>query len=100
MDFFVQMLIFYAYSYFFPLHLLFPTRYEHAQPRMTFIRTYIARQRLGKHIPAEVYSRNNRMTIARQRISKQAFSTIERPCFLRRPYRGVIKGRKKELSGE
>jgi hypothetical protein len=31
-----------------------------------------ARQRLGNHIPAE----------ARQRISKQAFSAIERLCFL------------------
>jgi hypothetical protein len=32
----------------------------------------IARQRLGKHIPAEANARNNREYIARQRISKQA----------------------------
>jgi hypothetical protein len=51
----------------------------------------IARQRLGKHIPAEAYARNNRTSIARQRISKQALSTIERLCFLHGPCRGVIK---------
>jgi hypothetical protein len=38
--------------------------------------TCIARQRLDKHIPAKVYVRNNRTSIVRQRISKQAFSTI------------------------
>jgi hypothetical protein len=53
----------------------------------------IARQRLDKHIPAEAYTRNNRTSIAGQRISKQAFSTIEWMCFLRGPCRGVIKGR-------
>jgi hypothetical protein len=58
----------------------------------------IARQRLGKHIPAEAQASNNRTSIARQRISKQAFSTVERLCFLRGPYRGVIKGQKSLLS--
>jgi hypothetical protein len=57
----------------------------------------IARQRLGKHIPAEAYARNNRTSIARQRISKQAFSTIERLCFLRGPCRGVIKGQRRSF---
>jgi hypothetical protein len=38
----------------------------------------IARQRLGKHIPAEAYVRNNRMSITRQRISKEVFSTAGR----------------------
>jgi hypothetical protein len=37
----------------------------------------IARQRLSKHIPAQAYSPNIRASIARQRGSKQAFSTIE-----------------------
>jgi hypothetical protein len=32
----------------------------------------ITRQRLGKHIPAGVNARNNRTSIARQRISKHA----------------------------
>jgi hypothetical protein len=32
----------------------------------------IARQRPGKHTPAGANARNNRMSIARQRISKQA----------------------------
>jgi hypothetical protein len=45
----------------------------------------IARQRLDKHIPAEAYYRNNGTSIARQRINKQTFSTIERLCFLRDP---------------
>jgi hypothetical protein len=35
----------------------------------------VARQRLGKHIPAEAYGRSNRTSIIRQRISKKAFST-------------------------
>jgi hypothetical protein len=39
--------------------------------------TPIARQRLGKHIPAQVYVRNNRTSIARQRVSKHASLTIE-----------------------
>jgi hypothetical protein len=37
----------------------------------------IARQRLGKHIPAEANARNNRTSIARHRISKHASLTIE-----------------------
>jgi hypothetical protein len=37
----------------------------------------IARQRLGKHIPAEAKARNNRTSIARQRISQHAFLTID-----------------------
>jgi hypothetical protein len=45
----------------------------------------IARQRLGKHIPEEACARNNRTSTVRQRISKQAFSTIEGLCFLRGP---------------
>jgi hypothetical protein len=59
----------------------------------------IARQRLGKHIPAEAYVRNNRSSIAMQRISKQAYLPIERLCFLRRPYRGVIKETKNVVWG-
>jgi hypothetical protein len=53
----------------------------------------IARQRVGEHIPAGAYERNNRTSIARQRISKQAW-TIEGLCFLRSPWRGVIKGQR------
>jgi hypothetical protein len=37
----------------------------------------IARQRLGKHIPAEANARNNKTSIAGQRISKRASLTIE-----------------------
>jgi hypothetical protein len=37
----------------------------------------IARQRLGKNIPAQANSRNNRTYIARQRISKNTSITIE-----------------------
>jgi hypothetical protein len=44
------------------------------------------------HIPVEAYVRNNKTSIARQRISKQAFSKIEMLCFLRGPCRVVIKG--------
>jgi hypothetical protein len=40
----------------------------------------IARQRLGKHIPAEPNARNNRTFIARQRISKLSSLTIEAMC--------------------
>jgi hypothetical protein len=36
----------------------------------------IARQRLGKHIHAQAYANNNMASIARQRVIKQAFSTI------------------------
>jgi hypothetical protein len=41
----------------------------------------IARQRLGNHCPAEANARNSRTSIGRQRIYKQAFSTVERLCF-------------------
>jgi hypothetical protein len=37
----------------------------------------IARQRLGKYIPAEANAINNRTSIARQRISKHAFLITE-----------------------
>jgi hypothetical protein len=37
----------------------------------------IAKQRLGKHIPAEANARNNRTSIARQRISKHYSLSIE-----------------------
>jgi hypothetical protein len=37
----------------------------------------IARQRLSKQIPAQAHSLNNMTSIARQRISKHAFLTIE-----------------------
>jgi hypothetical protein len=53
------------------------------------------RQGLGKHIPSEVYASNNRTSIARQRINKQAFSTIERQCFLRSQCRGAVDGRRR-----
>jgi hypothetical protein len=39
--------------------------------------TAIARQRLGKHIPAQANARNYRISIAKQRISKQASLTVE-----------------------
>jgi hypothetical protein len=44
-----------------------------------YILTYrpIARQRLGKHIPAVANKRNNRIYIATQGISKHASLTIE-----------------------
>jgi hypothetical protein len=57
----------------------------------------IASWQLGKHIPAEAYARNNRTSIARQRISKQAFSTIERLRFIRGPCRGVVKGQRRSI---
>jgi hypothetical protein len=57
----------------------------------------IARQQLGEHIPAEAYACNNRMSIAGQHISKQAFSTIERLCSMRGPCRGVIKGQRRSF---
>jgi hypothetical protein len=37
----------------------------------------IARQRVAKHIPAETNAWKNRISIARQRPSKQALSTIQ-----------------------
>jgi hypothetical protein len=59
----------------------------------------IVRQLLGKHIPAEVYASNNRTSIARQRILKQAFSTRGRLCFLHDPYQGLIKGQRQSFEG-
>jgi hypothetical protein len=50
----------------------------------------IVRQRPGKHIPAQAYARNKKTSIARQRISKQAFSAIE-AAFLRGPCKVVIQ---------
>jgi hypothetical protein len=63
-----------------------------------YIVTYrpIARKRLCKHLPAGANARN-RTSIARQRISKQAFSTIERLCFLRGPCRGDIEGQRRSF---
>jgi hypothetical protein len=58
---------------------------------------WIARQRLGKQIPAETYVGKNRTPIVWQRIGKQTFSTIEKLCFLRGPGRWVIKGQKLSL---
>jgi hypothetical protein len=40
----------------------------------------------------EAYALNNRTSIVRHRISKQAFSKLETLCFLRGPCREVIKG--------
>jgi hypothetical protein len=57
----------------------------------------IARQRVGKLLPAEAYARNNRTSITRQCISKQAFLKIERLCILRGPCRGVIKGQRRSF---
>jgi hypothetical protein len=54
----------------------------------------IARQRLCKHIPAKAYASGNRTSIARQQISKQAFSTVERLGVLRGPCRRFIKGQR------
>jgi hypothetical protein len=58
---------------------------------------HIARQRLGKHIPVEAYERNNRTSTARQRNSKQNFSTTEMLCFLRGPCGGVINRQRRSF---
>jgi hypothetical protein len=50
----------------------------------------IARQRIGKHIPAGANKPNNRTSIPRQRTSKHASLTIV-AVFLCDPRRGVIK---------
>jgi hypothetical protein len=42
---------------------------------MTFIP--IARQRLGKHIPAQAYVRNSRTSIARQMTNRHSSLTVE-----------------------
>jgi hypothetical protein len=56
----------------------------------TVTRTPIARQRVGKHAPAEANARNNRMSTARQGSCKHASLTTEDGVF-----RGV---RAEELS--
>jgi hypothetical protein len=38
----------------------------------------IVKQRLDKHIRAQAYARKNSTSITRQRINKQAFSTVDR----------------------
>jgi hypothetical protein len=43
--------------------------------------TPIARQRVGKHIPAEANARNNRTSVGRQRNCKHASVTIEDGVF-------------------
>jgi hypothetical protein len=58
----------------------------------------IVRQRFGKHIPAESYARSDRSSIVRQWISKQAFSTIVRLCFLRRPAEGLYRDKEDRLN--
>jgi hypothetical protein len=40
----------------------------------------VARQRLGKHIPARANARKDKTSIARQRISKHASLTTETVC--------------------
>jgi hypothetical protein len=59
--------------------LLYPYKSYVKSPVSVNIATCIpiARQRLGKHIPAQAYARNNRTLIARQRISKHASLTRE-----------------------
>jgi hypothetical protein len=56
----------------------------------------IATQWLGKHIAVEMYARNNGTSIARKRISKQAFLTIEMLCFMRGLCRVIIKEKSKD----
>jgi hypothetical protein len=50
-----------------------------------------ARQRLGEHIAARANVHNNRTCIARRRLSKQTFSTLERLCFVRGLCEVVVK---------
>jgi hypothetical protein len=66
---------------------------------MYLIVTYrpFAKQRLCKHIPTEAYARSNRTSIARQRISKQAFSTMQKLCFLCGPCQDIIKVQKRSF---
>jgi hypothetical protein len=51
----------------------------------------IARQRLGKHIPARANARDNRASIARQRRGNQTPRASYRLCFLRGPCKVVIR---------
>jgi hypothetical protein len=58
----------------------------------TMMHRPIARQQRGKYIPAEAKAHNNRLTIARQRISKHTSLTIEAVLyFLRGPFKVAIK---------
>jgi hypothetical protein len=50
----------------------------------------IARQRVAKHIPAEANAQNSRTYIARQRRGKHAFATIEEAVFSMDPTRDYI----------
>jgi hypothetical protein len=56
-----------------------------------------ARQRLGKHIPAQAYACNRRASILRQRISKHASLTTETVVsdFIHRPDFNNYKKKKK-----
>jgi hypothetical protein len=49
------------------------------------------------NITAGANMRNNRTSTAGQRISKEAFSTIDRLCFLRGPRRRLIKGQRRSF---
>jgi hypothetical protein len=60
----------------------------------------VARQRLSKHTPAGANGRNNTTSTARQRISKQAFSTTQWLCFLRGPCGEFIKGQRRSSGRE
>jgi hypothetical protein len=51
---------------------------------------FIPRQRLCEHIPAEAYAHSSKISITRQRISKETFSTIGWLRFLRDPCRGIV----------
>jgi hypothetical protein len=53
-----------------------------------------ARQRLGKHIPVQANSLNNRTSVARQRIRKRATLTIEAVFSL-----GSVRSAYKEVFG-
>jgi hypothetical protein len=80
------------------IHNLFSLLFQQAQFTVEDCETTvtyrpIARQRVDKRITAEAYARNNRTFIARQRISKQAFSIIQRLFSARsvsRGYKGFV----------
>jgi hypothetical protein len=76
-----------------------PKMVDHVATKFIYTMMYrpTARQRLGKHIPAEAYARNIKTSITKQQISKQAFSTTEKMCFLRGPCRGVIKWQRRSF---
>jgi hypothetical protein len=65
--------------------------------------TPIARQRLGKHIPARANSPKNMTSIARQRISKHASLTIDAVFYLgsvQSGYKKVFGSTEEEQSSE